>query len=164
LLDGLQLIPTGLLVTWPLPAPFSVTLKAKGISVKVAVTLCAAFIATTQVPVPPHPPPDQPPKVDMAFGAAVNVTCIPCSKLAEQAGPQLIPEGLLITVPVPLPVVATDSMKLGITVKVAVTLSAAFTVVTQGAVPMHPPPDQPAKVDPLAAEAEPVPERLTVSR
>jgi hypothetical protein len=65
----------------------------------------------------------------------------------------LIPEGLLVTVPEPLPPTATDSIKLGITVNVAVTLCAALIVTWQVLVPLHPPPDQPVKLDPAEAEA-----------
>ena len=78
LLVGLQVIPAGLLVTRPAPLPLSVTLSAKVISVKVAVTLSAALIVVTQELVPPQPPPDQPAKVELAFGVAVSVTCVPC--------------------------------------------------------------------------------------
>jgi hypothetical protein len=76
LLDGLQLIPAGRLVTVPVPLPASVTLNVKGINAKAAVTLCAALIMTTQVPVPLQFAPDQPVKVEMAFGTALSVTCV----------------------------------------------------------------------------------------
>jgi hypothetical protein len=41
---------------------------------KVAVTDCSALIVTVQVPVPLHPPPDQPPKLEPDAGEAVKVT------------------------------------------------------------------------------------------
>jgi len=44
---------------------------------KVAVTVIAAVIVTVQVPVPEHPPPDQPVKVYPLFGEAVKVTDVP---------------------------------------------------------------------------------------
>ena len=78
MLDALQLMPAGLLVTWPLPFPVSEIVSGKVFSVKVAVTLAAAFSVVTQVPVPLHPPPDQPAKVELASGFAVRVTCVPC--------------------------------------------------------------------------------------
>ena len=40
----------------------------------VAVTLVAAVSATTHVPVPVHPPPDQPVNDEPPLGAAVSVT------------------------------------------------------------------------------------------
>jgi hypothetical protein len=48
--------------------------------------------------------PDQPPKVDPLTAAAVSVTVLPVLKEAVQLLPQLIPAGLLVTVPVPAPV------------------------------------------------------------
>jgi hypothetical protein len=66
----------------------------------------------------------------------------------------LIPERLLVTVPEPVPASVTDSRKLGITVNVAATETLAESVTVQGAVvPVQPPPDQPVKLDPAAAEA-----------
>jgi hypothetical protein len=48
---------------------------------------------------------DQPPKVDPAEGTAVRVTAVPATKLPLQPAPevQLMPTGLLVTVPVPRP-------------------------------------------------------------
>ena len=70
---------------------------------KVAVTVVAPEIVTVQLPVPEQPPPVQPPKAEPAAGAAVSVTAAPLAKLAAQVAPQLIPAGLLVTVPVPAP-------------------------------------------------------------
>jgi hypothetical protein len=67
--------------------------------------------------------------------------------------PQLIPAGLLVTVPVPVPALANVSVYVtGFRLKVAVQLTAPLTVklpLEQAALP-----DQPAKLDPLAATAE----------
>jgi hypothetical protein len=41
---------------------------------KVAATDFSAVIVTVQVPLPEHPPPDQPEKVDPLFGKAAKVT------------------------------------------------------------------------------------------
>jgi hypothetical protein len=68
----------------------------------VAVTDALALRVTVQALVPLHAPP-QPVKVEFAPGVAVRVTCVPDWKLALQSVPQLIPEGLLLTVPLPLP-------------------------------------------------------------
>ena len=153
LLLALQLIPAGLLTTWPAPAPASVTVRVAVCAVNIAVTLSAVFIVTVHVPVPLHPAPPQPAKVEPLAGAAVSTTCEPLAKLALHAAPQLIPEGLLVTVPDPLPPTATDNKKLGAVVNVAVTLSPALIVTVQAPVPLHPAPLQPAKVEPLAATA-----------
>ena len=76
-------------------------------SVKVAVTFWAALMVTVQVPVPLHPPPLQPVKVEPPLGVAVKVTLVPLVKLVLQVLPQLIPAGLLVTVPVPVPLLVT---------------------------------------------------------
>ncbi|HTX52057.1 MAG TPA: hypothetical protein VMD08_01505 [Candidatus Baltobacteraceae bacterium] len=102
-----QLIPAGLLVTVPVPVPASVTVKGYVIWVKVAVTFWTALMVTVQGPVPLHPPPLQPVKVDPPLGVAVRVTIVPLAKPALQVAPQLIPAGLLVTVPLPLPLLLT---------------------------------------------------------
>ena len=51
----------------------------------------------------PEQAPDQPLKSEFAFGFAVSVTDVPLAKFALHAEPQLIPEGLLVTVPPPVP-------------------------------------------------------------
>jgi hypothetical protein len=66
--------------------------------------------------------------------------------------PQLIPAGLELTVPLPVPDLLTDKENV-CTLKVAVTDVAAFIVTEQVPVPEHPPPLQPANVDPPAGAA-----------
>ena len=76
-----QEIPVGVLVTVPLPAPALVTVSAKDEGkVNVAVTDVAAFIVTTQVPVPAQPPPLHPLNVAPVVGVAVKVTTVPLMK------------------------------------------------------------------------------------
>jgi len=90
-------------------------------------------MVTVQVPVPEQPPPLQPLKVEPAAGVAVSVTTVPLAKPAEQVALQLIPAGLLVTVPVPVPAGVTVSTRAGVkvTVKVAVAvLPTAFLAVT----------------------------------
>ena len=87
--------------------------------VKVAVTEVAAFSVTTQVPVPLQPPPLHPVKDEPVPAAAVSVTGVPEAKAKRQLDPQLIPLGLLVTVPLPLPVLATESAKPAVSTKVA---------------------------------------------
>src|SRR5439155_19544212 len=147
-----QLMPAGLLVTVPVPAPAGVTVRAKLGVVKVAVTVVAAVTVTEQVPVPEQPPPVQPVKVEPAAGAAVSVTVVPYATLFGSVAPQVMPAGALVTVPLPVPAGVTVSVKVG-SVKVAVTVVAAETVTVQVLVPEHPPPLQPVKVEPAAGAA-----------
>ena len=72
----------------------------------VAVSEAAALIVTEQAPVPVQGP-LQPAKVDPLSGVSVNVTIVPLAKFAVQVVPQLIPVGLLVTVPVPVPASVT---------------------------------------------------------
>jgi hypothetical protein len=50
-----------------------------------------------------HPVPLQPANVEPLAGVAVKVTIVPLLYDAEHALPQFIPEGLLVTVPLPVP-------------------------------------------------------------
>ncbi len=72
-----------------------------------AITVLAAFMVTTQDPVPEQTPPLQPAKVEPVLANAVKVTTVLFVKPAVQVTPQLIPEGLLVTVPEPLPALLT---------------------------------------------------------
>ena len=72
-------------------------------------TSVSAFKATVQVPVPEHPPPDQPEKTDPNDAVAVRTTLLPPAYASVQSEPQLIPAGLLETVPAPVPVFSTES-------------------------------------------------------
>lgn len=130
-----QLIPAGLLVTVPVPETLTVSGYA---GLNVAATAIAALTVTEQVPVPEHAP-LHPLNVELAPAEAVSVTCVPSSKLAEHVDGQLIPAGLLVTVPVP----ETVTVSLCVGLKVAVTALAAITVTLQARVPeqapLHPP-------------------------
>lgn len=75
---------------------------------KFAVTEVFAVNVRVHVPVPLHAP-DHPENVEPEAGAAVSVTAVPLPKLALQVWPQLIPEGLLPTVPEPAPLFCTVS-------------------------------------------------------
>jgi hypothetical protein len=97
-----QSIPAGTLVTAPPELPTTETERAcTKLWVNVAATLCDEFIVRVQVPVPLHAPP-QPVKVQSFAGVAVRVTCVPEAKFALQVVGQLMPEGELVTVPLPL--------------------------------------------------------------
>src|SRR3989442_13441437 len=102
---------------------------------KVAVTDWAAFIVTTQIPVPLHPAPLQPLNTDPLAGTADNVTDVPMTNDALHVAPQLIPAGLLVTVPPPLPVFVT--VRAYNCVYVTLTACASFIVIEQTHVPLH---------------------------
>jgi len=65
----------------------------------------------TQEPVPEHPPPLHPANVEPDAGAAVRVTVVPLVKLEEQVAPHVMPAGVLVTVPLPVPVLTTAGPK-----------------------------------------------------
>ena len=69
---------------------------------KVAVTDSAAFIVTVQLPVPVQAP-LHPAKLEPGAALAARVTPVPPAKLALQVPGQLMPAGVLATVPLPVP-------------------------------------------------------------
>ena len=76
----------------------------------VALTTVSAFTATVHCVLcaaAAHASP-QPDKTEPAEGAAVRVTDVPCANCSAHELPQLMPAGVLITVPDPLPRSATD--------------------------------------------------------
>jgi hypothetical protein len=77
-------------------------------------------MTVVQVPVPLHPPPLQPTKIEPDVAAAVSVTELPVGNEALQVSPQLMPAGLLVTVPVPPPAFVTVSVE-GTALNVAMT-------------------------------------------
>lgn len=68
--------PPGLVVPVDEP-PGAIPIVTGELLLNVAVTFCAAFIVTTQVPVPLQPAPLHPAKVDPSDAVAVNVTTVP---------------------------------------------------------------------------------------
>jgi len=64
---------------------------------------------TTQLALPLQAP-LQPVKLLPASGVAVRLTEVPLLKLALQVAPQLMPAGLLVTLPAPAPDLATVSV------------------------------------------------------
>lgn len=112
-----QLIPVGLLVTVPPPAPAAggvivVTVSPTGDAVaKYAVQVLAALIATAAMEVVPEQSPSHLTNTEPGSGWASSATAVPLAKICVQdvlADPQLIPAGLLVTVP--LPILATVSV------------------------------------------------------
>jgi hypothetical protein len=77
--------------------------------VKFAVIEVFAVTVTEQEPVPEHPPPDQPVKVEPVAGVALSVTDVPELNEKEQVEPQEMPVGFDETVPAPVPPLATDN-------------------------------------------------------
>lgn len=107
---------------------------------KVAVQLMLPVIVTLPLAVQL---PDQPANVEPEAGVAVNVTAVPLLRVVEQVVPQLIPAGLLVTVPVPFPIRFTAKLYVVIKLKTAVQVILPFTVT----VPLlQAVPDQPAKI------------------
>jgi hypothetical protein len=149
-----QLIPAGVEVTVPKPAPVFETVSTRVSIAKVAVTVVAALMGTVHCRLlPEQPPPDHDENTDPACGAAVSVTEVPAWKLALHVAPQLMPAGDEVTVPAPAPVFETVRVRMSIT-KVAVTLVGLLgTVITHWPLPEHPPPDHDWNTHPVGALA-----------
>jgi hypothetical protein len=94
-----QLMPAGELVTVPVPETVTDT-WAGGPDAKVAETAWFAE-STSRQEVPVQAPPN-PVKLKPEAACAASVTAVPEGKLAVQLPGQLIPAGLLLTVPFPL--------------------------------------------------------------
>ncbi|MBI1766860.1 MAG: hypothetical protein HYR67_00620 [Bacteroidetes bacterium] len=123
----------------------------KGLTVVLAAKL------TTQVPVPGQPPPLQPVKIEPVAGFAVNVTAVPLGKEVAQMTGQLIPAGLEMTVPLPVPpgiIVRLKFPAIGLELNTSVTAVSLVTILEQvlPTEPKHTPP-HPAKEEPAAGVA-----------
>jgi hypothetical protein len=98
-----QLIPAGLLVTVPLPVltRFSVAVSSLNVAVQ---DLLAPMVTppSRQSESPLHPL-----KIDPEEGTALRETTVPEEYACEQSLPQLMPAGLLLTLPLPLPSLLT---------------------------------------------------------
>ena len=113
-------------------------------------TVLSASIVSVHVGAPPEHGPAQPPKVEPGSAVSVSVTDLPSRNRAEQAAPQLIPAGLLVMVPDPVPLLVIVRVRTA--VKVAVTLLFALTVNVHDPVPVQSP-LQPVNTKPVAATA-----------
>ena len=58
-----------------------------------------------------QPVPLQPAKIEPAAAVAVRATTVPLLKVPEQVLPQLMPAGELLTVPLPVPALPTERVK-----------------------------------------------------
>src|SRR5271165_7566330 len=97
-----------------------------------------------QGPVPEQPPPFQPVKLNCAAGLAVRVSFVLSGKLALHVPGQLIPAGLLVTVPEPTRVTETLAATF---VNCAVTNWLEFRTTSQLPEPEHPSPLQAVKTE-----------------
>jgi hypothetical protein len=80
------------------------------VELNVAVTALAAFTSNVHVEDVPLQAPDHPANFEPVAAASVSLTDVPLLMLALHVVPQLIPEGLLLIVPVPAPAVCTVSL------------------------------------------------------
>lgn len=95
---GPHAIPTGLLVTVPLPVVLTVSVRS---GTNIAVTVVFAVSVNTQVSVVPLHAPSHRPKVQPAPGVAVSVTEVSLGKDVEHVEGQAIPTGVLVMLPCP---------------------------------------------------------------
>ena len=118
-------------------------------------TGCASNVAVTvsgaerhgAPPAPLRPPPLHPVNVDPGFAVAVNSPTSRCC--SSPCNPRRVDSGRrALTSAMPVPAFCTVSVALlgGVSVKVAVTLVAAFMVTVQPPAPLQPPPLQPVKL------------------
>lgn len=148
-----QLIPAGLLVTVPVPVPARITpsIAAPWVGVNVAVIFSLALIVTTQVGPLPQPPPVHPAKDELAPAVALRVTMVPAANAALHVCSQLLmPDGSLLTLPVPLPASAT--VRTGEVLKFAITEVFCVNVTLHAPVPLQAP-DHPANEEFAAGDA-----------
>lgn len=94
----------------------------------------------------------QPVKLEPDAGAAVSVT-LPFGMLAVHVGPQLMPAGEEVTVPVPAPALLTVSDEVGTGLNAASTVVSALSVNVHVTAEPHPAPVHPANTEPAAAAA-----------
>ena len=112
-------------------------------------------MATEQGPLPEQSPP-QTAKVEPPDATGMSVTICAAGKVYVQVAPQSMPAGELVTVPVPVPDLATVNEYVDAGPNSAVTDCALLIVTTQLPVPLQVAPLQPTKVEPAAAAADSV--------
>lgn len=104
---GQEISPSPLVIV-PVPEPVAATVRP-GAKANVAVTVWSESIVTVQGPVPEQLPPLQPVKAESSAGVAVRVTLAPAPSGTEHALGHEIESSALVTVPEPVPAVATVS-------------------------------------------------------
>jgi hypothetical protein len=96
----------------PLPLPDLLTVRSTACDASnVAVTVVGEVRVIVQGLVPAQPPPLQPENVEPVVAVAVRVTAVPPGKVPEQLAPQMMPDGVLIAVPLPAPIFTTARPK-----------------------------------------------------
>ena len=89
-------------------APNEMVCGVFAVEVNVAVTFLAALMVTEHAPLPLQSPP-QLVNTEFVPAAGVRLTTVGLVKLEVHVAPQLIPAGLEVTVPVPVPAFVTVS-------------------------------------------------------
>jgi hypothetical protein len=74
------------------------------------VAVADVLVVRVQEPIPEQPP-LHPENLEPASAMGVSVAVVPLIKFAEQVLLQLMPAGLLVTVPLPLPANTTETLK-----------------------------------------------------
>src|SRR5262249_53675892 len=108
-----QEMPLGLLVTVPVPVPDVVTVNWFVLAMVLNVADTLALPVTVQGPLPEQAPPqltNDEPAAAAAFKATEDV---PASNWCEQVAPQLMPAGVEVTVPLPVPCLVTVMVIVG---------------------------------------------------
>src|SRR5262249_5712436 len=77
---------------------------------KIAVIDISELTLATHTPFPTQLPPTQWSKLDPGDGTAVNVTEDALGKVPAQVGSQMMPDGLLVMLPMPVPLLAIVSV------------------------------------------------------
>lgn len=126
----------------PVPATWTFNTGGPWELSNVAVTCSLAASVTVQVASVPLHAPAHPTNDEPVVAVAVRVTTVPGLKLALHACPQLIPDGLLLTLPLPVPLSVRAST--GESLKVAITEAFFVNVILQTPTPLQAP-DHPAK-------------------
>ena len=108
-------------------------------------TVVLALAVKAHVPVPLQGPPLQPAKMLPGAGVATRVAIEPTGTFSVQLLPQLSAPPDRVTVPLPVPILATVSVPTDVMPKVAVTLLYEFMVTVHEPVPLQSP-DQPEKL------------------
>jgi hypothetical protein len=141
-----------LLETVPAPVPVRLTLNVGLLwfTLKVAVTCWLALSVTVQIGLLPLHAPVQPTKDEPVVAVAVRVTGVPWLKVALQVCPQLMPAGVLTTLPLPVPPRVTANA--GEVLKLAITEAFCVNVTLQAPMPLQEP-DHPAKKEFCAGAA-----------
>src|SRR3954462_9560798 len=106
---GWKFVPVMVTGVPPVSGPDAgVTDATAGTAAKIASTAFDASIVMAHGAVCPLPAPDHPVKTEPADATGVSVTSVPGAKVAEHVGGQAMPPGSEETVPLPVPIVATD--------------------------------------------------------